>query len=114
FANYTRPLPSSSPTSVVPGGSGNGTDASELARQKQLHNIDPLGSGDPGGSTGDPIVELRQQAGIASGTLLLLLLFASVLFVVWWRRLFRKYSLATQIYGRVCVMANWAGIKVQP
>ena len=59
-------------------------------------------------------VQLRQQVGTALGSVVLLLLFGTLLFLLWWRRLFRRYSLSTQLYGRLCLLANWAGIRLQP
>ncbi|MBO0795342.1 MAG: DUF4129 domain-containing protein, partial [Ktedonobacteraceae bacterium] len=53
-------------------------------------------------------------ANATLGGLILLLLFGAIIFGIWWQRLFRRYSLAAQVYGRLCVMANWAGIKLQP
>ena len=46
--------------------------------------------------------------------LLILLLLGGSAFVFWWRRLFRQYSLASQLYGRVCMLADWSGIRRQP
>ena len=51
---------------------------------------------------------------MALGSLILLILFALLLFSLWWRRLFRNYGLPAQLYGRVCTLAEWAGIKLQP
>jgi hypothetical protein len=40
-------------------------------------------------------------------------LFACIFFGVWWSRLFRRYGLATQLFGRICMLAYWAGIELR-
>ena len=45
--------------------------------------------------------------------IVLLVLFSCILFAVWWRRLFRRYGLAAQLFGRICLLANWAGIELR-
>ena len=57
--------------------------------------------------------QLRQQASIAFGAIVLLILVSLLLFNIWWRRLFRNYRLSAQIFGRICILANWAGIPLQ-
>ena len=57
--------------------------------------------------------QLRQQASIAFGAVVLLILVSLLLFNIWWRRLFRNYRLSTQIFGRICILANWAGIPLK-
>jgi hypothetical protein len=55
---------------------------------------------------------MRQQIGLALGGFVLLLLFCAVLFGLWWQRLFRRHRLSAQIYGRICLLADWAGIEI--
>lgn len=55
---------------------------------------------------------VRQDLGLAFASFTLLILFAFILFSIWWRRLFRGYRLPMQIYGRLCLLANWAGIDI--
>jgi len=57
--------------------------------------------------------QLGQRAGYALGSLVLVILFSLIFFGIWWRRLFRNYGIAAQIYGRMGVLANWAGIPLQ-
>jgi transglutaminase-like putative cysteine protease len=57
--------------------------------------------------------QLRQQASIAFGAVVLLILVSLLLFNIWWRRLFSHYRLSAQIFGRISILANWAGIHVQ-
>jgi transglutaminase-like putative cysteine protease len=118
FNTFSRPQPnqfSSSISSNIGAAISGGTGVTTPNRR---HMGDPAAMG---GSEGDTAVNtdtqeqrLRQGVGITLGSLILLVLFACLLFAVWWRRLFRRYGLATQLYGRMCTLANWAGIKIQP
>jgi hypothetical protein len=57
-------------------------------------------------------VEWRQQVGMVFGGLIVLLLFACILFGLWWQRLFRHLAPVRQVYGRILLMASWAGIEL--
>ncbi len=118
FDTFTRPLPDQFSASVDNGigaAVGAGVNAASLGRRR---------AGDPGGpdTGGDSSVadanaqaqQLRQEMGFTIGSLVLLALFTGILFAAWWRRLFRRYGLPVQLYGRICTLANWAGIKFEP
>ncbi|GCE11838.1 DUF4129 domain-containing transglutaminase family protein [Tengunoibacter tsumagoiensis] len=84
--------------------------------QRTKHKKDPDQT-DPGGSTSSssqPLFFQGPSISITLGSLILLTLFLCIAFGIWWRRLFRRYSLSTQIYGRICLLASWAGIQLQP
>lgn len=113
FATFTRPIsaPAIGGTSGTSGGLGGGVNPSKLRREL-------LGNGSEGAGTSSihatqNQAQLRQQLGLALGGFVLLGLFSCILFGIWWRRLFRKYDLPAQLYGRVCVLADWAGIKLR-
>jgi transglutaminase-like putative cysteine protease len=116
FATFTRPLPTTSGTDAT-GAIGSAVGGLGDAGLKGKRPLE-LDNGDGGsdGSTADMQgAELvRQRVGTALGGLILLLLFGSIIFGIWWQRLFRRYSLSAQLYGRVCVLASWAGIKLRP
>lgn len=117
FATFVRPLPNQFAVSGKNGGTS-GTNGSNSAipagqRGRTSHNgLENSSSADS--STTTTQVQVRQQVGTALGSVVLLLLFGALLFLLWWRRLFRRYSLSTQLYGRLCLLANWAGIQLQP
>jgi hypothetical protein len=110
FAQFARPLPnqfpsvntkgnnSSLPTVPIPASARNGLDPRENADSS-------------GGSTG--VTRSGPSISVVLGGFVLLLLFACLSFSLWWRRLFRNYELPMQLYGRVCVLASWAGIQVK-
>ena len=117
FNTFTRPLPNqyaSNSNSGISGAGGNGSNAANLARQRQAA-IAGQGGNDAGplGAASGPD-QLRQSLSISLGGLLFLLLISSIVFVVWWRRLFQRYNLAMQFYGRLCILASWAGIQLRP
>jgi transglutaminase-like putative cysteine protease len=111
FSSFVRPttnqfLPGSS--SIVPTGGVNPT----VGKNRKLgrNEVPDLGGSTSTVTQGQFAAQLRQQASIVFGSVILLLLFSLLLFSIWWRRLFRHYRLSAQIYGRMCILANWAGI----
>lgn len=114
FATFTRPLPgefgSSGQGINTPGGSNN------PVRPKPGQKDIP----DPGtGSVGSSLTAAQQQAiireqvSLTLGSIILLILFGLAFFSIWWRRLFRGYGISAQIFGRLCILANWAGISIE-
>jgi Transglutaminase-like superfamily/TgpA N-terminal domain/Domain of unknown function (DUF4129) len=112
FAQFTRPLPSEFPSAGAGGSSSaNGGITPPVNPSHRLTRGDSSDNSGTGTGTG---TATGPSLGRALGSLILLILFALLLFSLWWRRLFRNYGLAAQLYGRVCTLAEWAGIKVQP
>ena len=116
FSTFSRPLPNqfSSGSSNVTGGNTGQNQTVTGSRKNVPGQLDPGGN-----SSGLPTVAesqalLRQQISTAFGGLILLAIFVCILFGIWWSRLFRRYSIAMQLYGRVCLLASWAGIRLQP
>ncbi len=116
FATFTRPLPNQYTSGKNGGTSGANGGAAvvppNLRGRTQRNGLDDTANTDSSAATTQ--VQLRQQVGTALGSVVLLVLFGALLFLLWWQRLFRKYSLSTQFYGRLCLLANWAGIRIQP
>ncbi len=112
FSTFTRPIVSSN--SVVTTG---GT-TSPTVSGKHLQGRLPDNTVD--GNTGLTLnpsqqqAQLRQTISLTFVGFILLFLFGLVYFSIWWRRLYRGYSLSTQVYGRICKLANWAGISLKP
>jgi transglutaminase-like putative cysteine protease len=116
FATFTRPLPTTSGTDATGavGGTAGGQGETGLKGKRPLE-LDASDGGSDGSATSvQGAALLRQRVGTTLSGLILLLLFGSIFFGIWWSRLFRRYSLASQLYGRVCVLASWAGIKLRP
>jgi len=118
FNIFSRPQPNQFPSSInIPIGSSasEGTGIT-LPNRRHIGNPDDMGGngGNTAATTDTQAQRLRQGVGITLGSLILLALLACLLFAIWWSRLFRRYGLATQLYGRLCTLANWAGIKIQP
>ena len=115
FKPFARPLINQ----YTPGGSsgsGNGQIATTLPpiNSNRLHSIDNPDNGGSALIVQQSALQFRTQLYIALAALLILLLLGGSAFVFWWRRLFRQYSLASQLYGRVCMLADWSGIRRQP
>lgn len=112
FAQFTRPLPSEFPSTDAGGSSStNGGITPPVNPSHRLTRGDSSDNSDTGTGSG---TATGPSLGTALGSLILLILFALLLFSLWWRRLFRNYGLPAQLYGRVCTLAEWAGIKLQP
>lgn len=110
FAPFTRPLPSQFPSVNPKGNTGNlPTVPVPPSARNRLNPRDTTGSS----SESTAVTQSGPSIGIVLGGFVLLLLFASLYFSLWWRRLFRNYGLPMQLYGRVCMLASWAGIQVR-
>jgi hypothetical protein len=46
------------------------------------------------------------------GGVIVLILVGLMIFGLWWKRLFRNQRVTLQIYGRIRLLAGWAGIQV--
>ena len=115
FTPFSRPLTSQSNTNI--GGGTTGPSTGPHSKSKTLHNGNANGldtnNGNSTTSVSGQSLPLSQEAGLALGALVLLILFVMILFSIWWRRLFRNYRLSMQIYGRICLLAEWAGISLE-
>ena len=114
FSTFNRPLPGQfAPGALTPSSSGN----SGVTATKHVKGFTQVPQEDLSGhsalSAAQSQLVWRQQAGLAFGSVVLLILFAVMFFSLWWRRLFCNYGLTKQIYGRVCLLANWAGIELR-
>ncbi len=119
FTSFTRPLPNQFPSAGINGANGTNPGGSVIPpNSKGRTSRGELGGSDSGQNStvtaAQAQVQLRQQIGAAVGSFILLILFGALLFTLWWRRLFRRYGLATQLYGRMCVLGDWAGIQIKP
>lgn len=111
FSSFARPLPSIVGTHT-PAGQGATGGQNNPGRPK--HRTLP----DINGSDGTPTAaalqaQWRQSVSVTLGSLLLLVLCGLVLFSIWWRSLFRGHRVSAQVYGRICLLANWAGVPRQ-
>jgi len=114
FATFVRPIVSSNGvTGVPPGGS---TGPTTGGTRNRLREPDQSGGGDVNlaGTSEQQQAQLRQDISLTLAGLILLILIGMVFFSFWWRRLYRSYGLSAQIYGRICTLANWAGISIKP
>jgi hypothetical protein len=109
FAQFTRPLPNQFP-SVTPSGSNGSLPTVPIPPSLRNRNA---GDNADAGNTGTTSTLNGPPTGIFLGSFVLLLLFACLSFSLWWRRLFRTYTLPLQLYGRVCMLAGWAGIELK-
>ena len=112
FATFTRPVVSSNSV-ITPGGS---TGSATSGSHNRLKLPDQSGVGDTSAvlSPAQQQAQLRQNISLAFVSFILLMLLGIVLFSLWWRRLYRGYGLSAQIYGRICTLANWAGLSIKP
>jgi Transglutaminase-like superfamily/Domain of unknown function (DUF4129) len=114
FTDFVRPVVSSNGISgAAPGGPGGPTPGNTRKNLKDLNQSD-TGNTDTASNPAQQEAQLRQDISLTLAGLMLLMLFGVVYFSIWWRRLFRGYGLSAQVYGRICTLANWAGITIQP
>jgi hypothetical protein len=114
FPTFPRPLVSSNGISgLTPGGSTSTSTTGSRFRQRLPNET---GGGDTGISLSpaQQQAQLRQDISLILAGLILFSLIGIGYFSYWWRRLYRGYGLSAQIYGRICTLANWAGISIKP
>lgn len=114
FPLFVRLLISANPTPIT---SSNG-NATINSGKRHIGNESPLENGSTGNTSGlkgatNPAVQISLTVGAILLALIFCLLCGLIYFSFWWRRLFRRLSLLDQIYGRICVMAGWAGLAVR-
>jgi len=114
FSNFVRPAASSNDIiGILPGGPLGPTNG---IIRNHLSDLNQSASGDTNTAVTptQQQAQLRQDVGLTLVGLILLILFCVILFGTWWRRLYRGYGISAQVYGRICMLANWAGISLQP
>ena len=112
FSNFSRPLHSTPNTgSIVPPGSSSPTKVGNRKplQDPNLQNENGTTGVNPGQT--DVAGQIRQDVGLVLLGLLLLIGGGLLYFSFWWRRLFRGYGLSMQTFGRIAVLANWAGLS---
>lgn len=108
FKTFIRPISQQFPANTTPANGTSGLTSAGRAQgaQQQVRTQ---------GGVGAVAAHLQQQLGAGIGMLLVLCLFAlgggSLVFFLWWRRLYHHYSFVTQLYGRICMLAEWAGLQ---
>ncbi|GHO42989.1 transglutaminase domain-containing protein [Ktedonospora formicarum] len=117
FSVFSRPLPTTTgngndPSTTPTGGPNNPNNTNGENHQNRLGSNDPLDNSSAGDNTTGP--NLGRSVSIAMGSLILCLIFGAVVFSLWWRKLFRNLSVTSQVYGRICLLAGWAGIQLRP
>ena len=112
FSPFARPQHSTGSSSTVqPNGSGTSTTG---GRKNPVKDVGPQGDSSTSGTAPtqtDVAGQIRQDVGIVLLGLLLLIVVGMLYFGVWWRRLYRGYGLSMQVFGRIAVLANWAGLS---
>ena len=114
FSSFTRPTASSNGSSGIISNGPGGSQTGQANNRPKLPEL--TSSGDTNGAltAAQQQAQLRQDIGLALAGLILLILSGVIFFSIWWRRLYQSYGLPAQIYGRICTLANWAGLSKQP
>ncbi len=114
FATFNRPAPGQYTSSGVTTNPNGNTVTNVKPKNRGLSSNDPSSGGTITVQTpAQEAAQLRQQVAVATGSVALLILFSLIFFGIWWRRLFRNHRLSAQLYGKICLLANWAGIEIQ-
>ena len=113
FSTFDRPLPGQFASGGLTPSSGSNYGTVASKHVKGFAQVPQENLAHDASSTAQSQLVWRQQAGVAFGGVVLLILLVAMMFGLWWRRLFSNYGLTKQIYGRMCVLANWAGIELR-
>lgn len=111
FSTFTRPLLPPNPTAVGTADPSQVTPTGTRRVGNQRPEEDQGGFGPVPDNNFDLVAQIRTDVGIVFLVLVAFILGGLIYFGFWWRRLFRGLSLPSQIYGRVCTLAAWAGIS---
>lgn len=115
FSSFTRPIASSNGSSgITPGGPGGSSTTGNPNNRPKLPELSSSGDTNGALTAAQEQAQLRQDIGLALAGLILLILSGVIFFGIWWRRLYQGYGLPAQIYGRICTLANWAGLSIRP
>ncbi|WP_376797094.1 DUF3488 and DUF4129 domain-containing transglutaminase family protein [Thermogemmatispora sp.] len=113
FPSFTRPLPnqysSSDNGSTIT--SNPGTSPNVPTPRRLPFPNDETATG--GTSSQERGLSWQQSLSYFALSLLFALACLLMLFAIWWRRLFRHLRLTAQIYGRICLLAGWAGLGLR-
>ncbi len=114
FSPFARPLPGTTSTNNPSTGNNNGGIPGNNNHGK-THQPDSSDSsnGNVTINSTQGQVPWTQDIGLSLGGIILLALIGLLFFSIWWRRLFRERRISAQIYGRICLLANWAGMGIQ-
>jgi hypothetical protein len=111
FSQFVRPVKATGTpgASISPSGSTLSGGKSRPGSHIPQENDQP-GASSTSVSGTSTASQIRQDVGIVVLALLAFILVGLLYFSFWWRRLFRGLSLPAQTYGRVSVLAGWAGL----
>lgn len=110
FSQFTRPVKPTGTPGVSLNPSGSPITGIKTQRPPELRGLSQDG-GNPGGDNGTSVAsQIRMGIGIVLLALTLFIVVGLLYFNLWWRRLFRGLSPPAEVYGRVGVLAGWAGI----
>ncbi|GLV56933.1 hypothetical protein KDH_37720 [Dictyobacter sp. S3.2.2.5] len=114
FKTFERPQPDQySGSAPLPGGNSVTLPSAtnKARRDRNIDNPADNGSGGSGANQSQDVFQAQLRIGL--GGILVVILLGTLIFAFWWRRLFSRYSVAAQIYGRICTLAEWAGLEHQ-
>lgn len=116
FSTFTRPAAGQyKGSSPATGSTGGVTNPNKGTRGRLGQSSLGTGAGNNTSSAaGQNAASLSQKVGYTLGIIIVLALLGLLVFSLWWRRLFRGYKLPAQIFGRISLLANWAGTGLQP
>ncbi len=111
FSTFPRLLKSGSTSSAPISPIGSSTGSKNNSRNHPGPELGATGLNGTGTQSTTAAEQIRMDVGIVLLVLIALLLGGLLYFNFWWRRLFRGLSLPSQIYGRVSLLAGWAGVS---
>ncbi len=114
FSQFARPIKTAGTPGISLSPSGSTLNGSGHRPGGNLpQETGPAGPGITSASGFSVASQIRQDVGVVLLVLVAFILGGLVYFGFWWRRLFQGLSLPAQAYGRVGVLAGWAGISVR-
>ncbi len=112
FSDFSRPQPNQFGTASGTNSSSTGGSAAAPQARRINRGLDqPESASNATTGANHSQVSPVGIAGTFLGWLLLLALIGLVVFALWWSRLFRGQRLSARIYGRICLLSEWVGLR---
>lgn len=112
FSQFARPLHSTgNPSTVLPGSLASPTVGGKKTNSHDTNLIGENGVNGTSPSQTDAAGQIRRDVGVVLLGLLLLIVIGMLYFSLWWRRLYQGYGSSRQVFGRITMLANWAGLS---
>ncbi|HEY0756699.1 MAG TPA: transglutaminase domain-containing protein [Ktedonobacteraceae bacterium] len=110
FTQFARPIKATGTPGISVNPAGSPVTGSKIHRPDEQQGGGQVGTNLTNGGDSSVAGQIRQDVGIVLLVLIVFIVSGLLYFNLWWRRLFRELSPPAQAYGRIGLLAGWAGL----